>query len=735
MGIQKRYAKYIKLCIYLVIIVLVNVAGMTLFFRIDLTENGIYSISEASKKVVSTLSEPLTINVFFTKNLPAPHNNTERYLHDLLEEYAIHANSYFNYKFYDVSPEAEGSNPLTRENRNLANNYGIHPVQIQVYEEDEVKFKKAYMGLVLIHGDMVERIPTITSVNGLEYKLTTAIQKLNNKISALLNLTDKIKVQLFLSSSLQSVAPLMGLNQIPEYPVKLKESIDRLNSKSFGKLEYIYIDPSKEPSKEPLWKPYDLMQLQWPDLSNGNIKAGKGIIGLVMEYGEKVRKIPLLKVLRLPIIGTQYDLVDVDKLEDIVNENLETLVDINQDLGYLAGHGTLNISSFSPMMRQNPDAISTFSSLLAKTYSLKPINLKDQSIPDSLNCLVIARPTEKFSDEELYQIDQALMKGTNLALFIDAFKEINPNNQQRFGLNRGPNYVPLDTGIEKLLSHYGILIKKSYVLDENCHKQRLPRNMGGGERPIYFAPIIKNKNINHDLNFIRSIKGLVAVKISPLELDKEKISKNKLKAVKVFSSSEKSWEKRKNISLNPMFLTPPPSDEEKQRFPLAYIIEGEFPSYFAGKPIPEKISQDENKNTDIKDKNENTSEPPEQKTNLAMAKIKSREQTIAKGKPAKIFLLASAEMLKDNVLDAAGDSPNDMLILNTIDALSHRENIAVMRSKVLSFNPLNDTGSLTKTFVKTFNIAGLPVLLVFLGLIVWLRRHSRKKHIQMMFQK
>ncbi|MBW2449144.1 MAG: Gldg family protein [Deltaproteobacteria bacterium] len=738
MGIQKRYAKYIKLSIYLAIIVLINVAGITLFFRIDLTENEIYSISEASKKVVSTLSEPLTINVFFTKNLPAPHNNTERYLHDLLEEYAIHANPYFNYKFHDVSPEAEGINALTRENQNLANNYGIHPVQIQVYEEDEVKFKKAYMGLVLIHGDMVERIPTITSIDGIEYKLTTAIQKLNNKISALLNLKDKIRVKLFLSSSLTSVAPLMGLNQIPEYPVKLKESIERLNTKNFGKLVYTYIDPSNEPSNEPLWEQYNLMQLQWPDLSDGThgkIPAGKGMIGLVMEYGEKVRTIPLLKVLRLPIIGTQYDLADVDKLEDIVNDNLETLVDINQDLGYLEGHGTLNTSSFSPMMRQNPDAISTFSNLISKTYSLKPVNLKDQPIPDSLNCLVIARPIEKFSDYELYQIDQALMRGTNLALFIDAFKETNPDNQQRLGFNRGPIYVPLDTGIDKLLSHYGISIKTSFVLDENCHKQRLPRNMGGGERPIYFAPIIKNKNINHDLNFIRNIKGLVAVKISPLELDEAQISKNSLRAVKLFTSSEKSWEIHKNISLNPMFLSPPPSDEEKQRFPLAYIIEGEFPSYFAGKPIPEKTSPDENDNTETKDNKESTSEPAEKKTDVDMSKIKSLGETISKGKAAKIFLMASAEMLKDNVLDDEGNSPNDMFILNTIDALNHRENIAAMRSKVLSFNPLNDTGSLTKTFVKTFNIAGLPVLLVFLGLIVWLRRHTRKKQIQMMFQK
>ena len=733
MGIKKRHAKYFKLFIYLVIIVLINVAGITLFFRIDLTENHIYSISDASKKVVSSLSEPLTINVFFTKNLPAPHNNTERYLHDLLEEYAIHANSYFNYKFYDVSPEAEGTDPLTRENQNLANNYGIHPVQIQVYEEDEVKFKKAYMGLVLIHGDMVERIPTITSINGLEYKLTTAIQKLNNKISALLNLKDKIKVMLFLSSSLKSVAPLMGLNQIPEYPEKLKESIEHLNTKNFGKLEYTYIDPSKEPSKEPLWKQYDLMQLQWPNLSGGNIPAGNGLIGLVMQYGEKVRKIPLLKVLRIPIIGTQYDLVDVNKLEDIVNENLETLVDINQDLGYLAGHGTLSISSYSPMGRQNPDEISTFSNLISKTYSLKPINLKDQSVPDSLNCLVIARPTEKFSDYELYQIDQALMKGTSLALFIDAFKEISPNNQQGFGFNRGPNYVPLDTGLDKLLSHYGIRIKKSYVLDENCHKQVLPRSMGGGERPIYFAPIIKNKNINHDLNFIRSIKGLIAVKISPLELDETQISKNNLKAVKLFASSEKSWQIRKNISLNPMVLPPPPPDDEKQSFPLAYIVEGEFPSYFAGKPIPEKKPKDEKKEN--KGKTETTSEPAKRETNVDMSKIKSQGETISKGKPAKIFLMASSEMLKNNVLNPEGDSPNDMFILNTIDALNHREDIAAMRSKVLSFNPLNDTGSLTKTFVKTFNIAGLPVLLVFLGLIVWLRRHSRKKQIQMMFQK
>ena len=733
MSIQNPYGKYIKLSIYLVIIVLINVAGITLFFRMDLTANRIYSISDASKTVVSTLSEPLTINVFFTKDLPAPYNNTERYLHDLLEEYAIHANAYFNYRFYDVSPEAEGIDPRTLENQKLANNYGIHPVQIQAFEEDEVKFKKAYMGLVLIHGDMVERIPTITTINGIEYKLTTAIQKLNNKISALLSLPDTIKVKLFLSSSLKSVAPFMGLNQLPEYPDKLKAIVDGLNVKNYQKLEYAYIDPSTEPTQEPSWKKYNLMHLQWPALSDGKIQAGEGTIGLIMEYGEKIKEIPLLSVLRLPIVGTQYNLADIDDMEHVIDDNLETLVDINQDLGYLSDHGTLNISGASPMGQRNPDALSIFSGLISQTYSIKSINLKNADIPASINCLVIARPTENFSDFELYQIDQALMKGTNLAIFLDAFKEVRPNAQQPFGMNRGLNYVPLDTGLEKLLSHYGIRIKKSYVLDENCHKQRLPQNMGGGERPIYFAPIIKNRFINHDLQYLRGINGLISVKISPLELDNARISEHALTAVKLIASSEKSWEMRQPINLPPMFLSPPSSDDEQQSFPLAYILEGSFPSYFDGKPMPEKTT--EGTGIESQDNKKTTPEPVVEKTTADLSKIKGQGGFISKGKPAKIFLMAGSEMLKDNVLNPEGNSPNDMFILNTIDALNHRENIAVMRSKVLGFNPLVDTGTLTKTFVKTFNIAGLPVLLVFLGLIVWLKRLSRKKRIQSMFKK
>jgi ABC-type uncharacterized transport system involved in gliding motility auxiliary subunit len=92
-------------------------------------------------------------------------------------------------------------------------------------------------------------------------------------------------------------------------------------------------------------------------------------------------------------------------------------------------------------------------------------------------------------------------------------------------------------------------------------------------------------------------------------------------------------------------------------------------------------------------------------------------------------------MMKDNVLDSRGRASNATFIMNVVDFLNDREDIAVMRSKEQRVNPLEDTTAATRTFIKTFNIVGLPVLVVIFGLAVWFRRHSRKKHIQMMFQK
>ena len=740
MAWTKRSGKYVKFLIYLIVVVLINVAGITLFFRWDLTQNKLYSISNASKKVVSTLSEPLTIKVFFTEKLPAPYNTTEQYLRDLLAEYAIYANRFFNYSFYDVSTEEGEISDTTRENQKLANNYGIHPQQIQVVENDEVKFQRAYMGLVIIHGDLIERIPTIVTTEGLEYQLTTAIQKVNNKISALQRLSGKIDVRLFLSSSLGSVAPYIGLRDLPKLAQDVEQIVTKLNQKTYDRLRFQMLDPVEPAQLDEANSKYNIMTLKWPEIPKRGIPAGRGAIGLLMQYEEKTMAVALLKVVQIPILGTQYSLMDPGELEETINANIEALIDINEDLGYLADFGTLPLSGMTPTvqtLQQNQSPLSSFRGLISQNYALKEINLNTDDIPQGMNCLMIVRPTENFSDYALYQIDQFLMQGKSLFLALDSFNEVMPTNQQAAA--RGATYIPLNTGLEKLLDHYGIRLKKSFVLDENCFMQKMPSRLGGGERPIYFAPLIKKEFINTDLEFLKTIKGLVAIKMSPLELNTERTNEQGLVTHALFSSSEKSWEMRGRINLNPLFIQPPGDNDQTQSYPLAYILEGSFSSYFEGKPVPVKeikdSQEDEDKGQEDPEETGVDQETADEQADVDISQIIAGGQFVPRGKPAKIFVMASSEMIKDNVIDSRGRGPNTTLVMNVIDYLNNREDIAVMRGKEQRFNPLDDISASTKTFIKTFIAVGLPLLVFCFGLVVWIRRRSRKKNIQMMFQK
>jgi ABC-type uncharacterized transport system involved in gliding motility auxiliary subunit len=260
--------------------------------------------------------------------------------------------------------------------------------------------------------------------------------------------------------------------------------------------------------------------------------------------------------------------------------------------------------------------------------------------------------------------------------------------------------------------------------------------MGGGERPIYFAPLIQSRFINHDLDFMQNIKRLVAVTISPLELIEDRIKANDLSAYRLFASSEKSWEMRERINLNPNFIMPPQSADDMQSYPLAVLIEGAFPSYFKDKPLPEKPGGADPDKPSTGDQDSKAPTPAADAAEKGkQPQIESEGAFLAQGKPAKIFILASSQMLTDNVIDGQGRGANSLFTLNVIDALNGRNEIAVMRAKQQQLNPLTPTAAATKTFVKAFNIAGLPMLVILFGIGVWFKRTRRKKWIQEMFQK
>jgi hypothetical protein len=179
------------------------------------------------------------------------------------------------------------------------------------------------------------------------------------------------------------------------------------------------------------------------------------------------------------------------------------------------------------------------------------------------------------------------------------------------------------------------------------------------------------------------------------------------------------------IDLSPWAMQPPEDLSEMESFDLAALIAGEFPSYFAGEPVPEKPSP-EGEGADSASVADVSGE-------IGTDLVTGEGAVVEKGKPGRIFLVTSSEILGNNILDEGGASTQATFILNVIDHLNGRDAYADMRGKTQRFNPLRDTGAGVRTFVKTLNIAGLPVLVVALGIVVWARRSSRKRRIQAMF--
>ncbi|MBP8178790.1 MAG: GldG family protein, partial [Spirochaetes bacterium] len=461
---QKSYSHFI---LYGIIIVLINLVGLTLYVRLDLTKNSVYSLSPISKAVVSTLEEPLTVKIFFNKDLPAPYNTVYRYLQDLMVEYDNAGNRYFHYEFIDVEKQ-----------KDAAGDFGIYPVQIREIRNDQVKFRNAYMGLAIIHGDIIEKIDSITEPEGLEYRVTTLIKKMNGKIDALLKIKDPITVTLYASSNL----PIPGMQNLNE---QVYAQVQKCNIRNYNKIQYRFVDPVNNQQSLTIAQMYGLPTLKWPQFTTMEgraIPSGQGMVGIVVEHNNKFETV---QILTRSIFG-QYAIGDLSRLEDMLNAAVDNLISANPKVCYITGHGEKDIND-----EQNGAA--QFRKMISDMYDLVTIDITKDEIPDDVITIIINGPRSMYSEYELFKIDQFLMRGGNAILLLDSYVEQQAEGMQMF--QRPPQALPVITGLEGMLAHYGIKIGKDIVMDKQCF---IAQQRGLGELTIYFAPMIDDEGLSDD---------------------------------------------------------------------------------------------------------------------------------------------------------------------------------------------------------------------------------------------
>ncbi len=168
---KSRKNNIIFIVLIIGIIMLVNFLSEQFFVRLDFTEDQRFTLSDATKNILTNLEEPVTITAYFSDNLPPQLDQVKREVRDMLTEYAARSKGMVAYEFID---------PLKDDKiKAQANQAGISQMQVQVQEKDQIKAQVAFMGLNIQIGEDNEPIPMISSTNGLEYNLSSSIKKLS----------------------------------------------------------------------------------------------------------------------------------------------------------------------------------------------------------------------------------------------------------------------------------------------------------------------------------------------------------------------------------------------------------------------------------------------------------------------------------------------------------------------------------------------------------------------------
>jgi ABC-2 type transport system permease protein len=186
--LRKNYLKDAAgLMILLMALLLANVVFHGFFFRIDLTEDKRYSISEASREIMQKINEPVLIEVYLEGDFPSGFRRLQQSIRETLEEFRAFSGEKLDFRFVDPSaaPDAKTRNRIHQQLAKI----GLQPTNLMVKQGSEQVQKIIFPGAVvrvrgkeipvqLLKGNQAagpaERLNQ--SVEGIEFELATAIK-------------------------------------------------------------------------------------------------------------------------------------------------------------------------------------------------------------------------------------------------------------------------------------------------------------------------------------------------------------------------------------------------------------------------------------------------------------------------------------------------------------------------------------------------------------------------------
>ena len=381
----------------------------------------------------------------------------------------------------------------------------------------------------------------------------------------------------------------------------------------------------------------------------------------------------------------------LESLEKNINDSLHALLSNITQIAYVTGHGEQDLYT---QQGQSP-----FSQIVSDMYEFVSLNLSEDDIPATVSTIIINGAKSEFSEQELYKIDQFVMRGGNAMFFVDSLVEVQSQNYYQ----QSTMLVENKTNISRLLDSYGVKVLPNIVFDENCYKTYA---QSYGNVSLYWVPTIARNQLAKKHPITYNLDSLFFIQSSPLDVSGAK-EDSEISVTELVKSSEKSWRSSESVQLDPLSITPPYNEEDKKSETLAVLLEGNFKSAFEG----------------------SLSESTSNNANSAHDNFNIQSHLASSVQSGKIFVAGSSGITGSQVSDGRGAQPIEMFVRNSIDYLNGNEDLCTMRTKGSLINMLHNGDSALAVATKYFNEFGLSVLVVIVGLFVWTSREKRRKKI------
>jgi len=296
------------------------------------------------------------------------------------------------------------------------------------------------------------------------------------------------------------------LPQLRTYAQRVREMLEEMAARANGKIKLEVIDPLPYSEDEDRATGYGLQAV--PSGQQGE-KIFLGIAGTNSTNGKSA--IPFLQPNKEAFL--EYD---VAKLIHDLTESKKPAVGLVSSLQMGPG--------FDPQTRsmRDPWAVEQQLSQLFDVRQLNASALK--SIDKDINVLVVVHP-KNFSDDALYAIDQFVMRGGHLLVFVDPIAEADeagadPNNPQ------AAMFADKGSDLPKLFKAWGVDYDPHKVVLDRGHALQI--SMAQGMPPVRDAAILGlgKRDLNADDVTTASLETINIASAGYFQLAKD--SKNKL---------------------------------------------------------------------------------------------------------------------------------------------------------------------------------------------------------------